>query len=156
VFTPCRLLSRGMLAPPPMRIVQAVWPAILLTGYGCALAVQPEWSYALPFFLCFAWCVCACLLNPARRWSWWVCLMPVALCAIAGLTCFGSIAHMALFPDQEYWANGNQPGAIALIGGLFFLLPSSLLLWHLLSIRRRFYDTANASALRLDRVGVAE
>jgi hypothetical protein len=125
-----------------MRIIQALWPAILTTFYAFGLAVQREWEIAIPLVVCSSWCVCAFLLNPVRKWSWWVCLTPVAFCALAGLICFGSLAHMAIFP--EYWATANQPGAIAILGGLFFLGPSTLLLLHLFAIRHRFYDSSIA------------
>ena len=126
-----------------MRIVQALWPAIMMTGHACGLVVHREAIDLLPFLVFSGWFFCALLLDPAWKRSWWICLTPVALSAIAGLVCFAGLAHMMLFPDHEYWANANQPGALAIIAGLFFLIPACLLLWHLLAIRHRFKGNAN-------------
>ena len=125
-------------------VIQALWPGLWLVGFITQLFTRGD-VYLIPMIVVLGvWFHCAASLHPQRRWSWWACLAPLAFAASFGLLLLVSLIHMALFPDSNFWADANQPGALAIIGGLFFLVPSSLLLWHLLAIRSQFYESANA------------
>ena len=123
-----------------MRIIQAFWPFLLLTVYAIGLFTQRDWAILPAVILLLAWVICAFLLNPARSWSWWVCLAPVGLYTLAGLACIFAIVHMIVFPNHSIWAEMNQPGAMFLLLAFVFLVPGSLLLCHLFAVRRRFFQ----------------
>jgi hypothetical protein len=126
------------------RTIQATFPMLLLAMMTLSVMLEHE-AGALPFAVVFAvWVACACILSPGRAWSWWLCFAPLVVCAAVGLALFGGLIHMFLFPDFPTWTQMNQPGAIAILAGTLFFVPSALLLWHLYRIRGLIRGTPRA------------
>jgi hypothetical protein len=115
-------------------LVQAIWPSVwLLTSIGTFF--QEKLTGAVLVTGSFFWLISALVLSPKRKWTWWTCLAPLCFAFLLGLVCFGAIAHMFFF--GEFWQDSHQPGAVALLGGLYLTIPSALLMVHLLAIRGR-------------------
>ena len=122
------------------RIIQASFPMMLLVVVALSVIMQGN-AAVLPFLVVFlSWVVCALALDPRRQWTWRACLVALSVCALVGLGLFCSLIHMTVYPD--YWEQSHQPGAMAIIAGTLFLVPSLILLIHLFFVRRSFRAAA--------------
>jgi len=127
------------------KIIQALWPGLLLLGSVSSLGtIRDVWLYLLIAVLGL-WFFSAVALHPTRPWSWWACLTPLAIGFIAAVGCIGGLLYKSLSSAHPaVWTDANNPVALAIVVAFLYLILPSALLFHLFFIRRQFHAPARA------------